>query len=141
MSMPLVILGLCLLLAAPLAAADQVVIANPQSGVGRLTQEEVVNIYLGRYRRLTTGLTAEPLDFPHDTEQKMRFYRNLVGKSLAEINAYWARLVFSGKTLPPQVVANAEEAMERVSNRPGALAYVDRAKVDRRVVIVFELGE
>lgn len=141
MRVPEAVICLCLMLIAPLAMADLVVVANPKSGVERLTQAEVVNIYLGRYRRLTSGLTAEPIDFDGDTEQKARFYRKLVGKSLAEINAYWARLVFSGKTLPPQVVASTEEALQRVANRPGALAYVDREKVDRRVAIVFEPGE
>lgn len=132
---------LFLSLLAPPALADMVLVANPRSGIERLKQDEVVNIYLGRYRRLPSGLTAEPLDQPAESEIKARFYRQLVGKSLAEINAYWARLVFSGKTLPPLTVASSDDALAQVAARPGALAYVERAKADRRVVVVFELGE
>jgi ABC-type phosphate transport system substrate-binding protein len=126
---------------APAARAELVLVASPHSGIERLTQDEVVNIYLGRYRRLASGLAAEPLDHPVDSEVRARFYRHLVGKSLAEINAYWARLVFSGKTKPPQVVANAEEMLRIVATQPGALAYVERSQADARVKIVFEFGD
>lgn len=125
----------------PPAHADLVVVAHPQSGIERLTQDEVVNIYLGRYRRLASGLVAEPLDLPVDSELRSRFYRGLVNKSPAEINAYWARLVFSGKTRPPQVVDTVDDALRLVATYPQALAYIQRSRVDARVKVVFELGD
>ena len=136
-----IFLGLCLMLLASFAAAELVVVANPRSGIERLTQEDVINIYLGRYRRLASGITAEPIDLAGDTELKERFYRHLVGKTLAEINAYWARLVFSGKTRPPLALDSVEAALQRVATQSGALAYVERAQADKRVRVVFELSE
>ncbi len=141
MALRYILLSLSLMLLAPLAVADLVVVANPKSGIERLSQDEVINIYLGRYRRLASGITAEPVDLPADSEQKARFYRRLVGKTLPEINAYWARLVFSGRTRPPQLVDHVEAALDYVVARPGALAYVERNQADKRVRIVFELGE
>jgi hypothetical protein len=133
---------LTLLLALPLsvAAADLVLIANPKSGIAKLTQDDVTNIYLGRYRRLVSGVTAEPLDLPNESDSKVRFYRQLVSKSLPEINAYWSRLIFAGKTQPPQVVGSAEEAVRLVARRPGTLAYVERPHADARVIVVFEMA-
>lgn len=131
----------CLILLSSPAHAELVLVANPQSGIERLTQDEVINIYLGRYRRLTSGVLAEPIDQPVDAEARTRFYRRLVNKSLAEINAYWARLVFSGKTRPPQVVESVDSMLRLVATQPGALAYVERAQADARVKIVFELGD
>jgi hypothetical protein len=127
--------------ALPAAAADWVLVANPKAGIARLSQDEVADIFLGRYRRLTSGVTAEPIDQSADSALRARFYRNLVDKNLAEINAYWARLVFSGNTRPPRVVANSEEALQWVARRAGALAYVERPKVDARVMVVFETAE
>lgn len=123
------------------AQAELVVVAHPKSGIERLSHDEVVNIFLGRYRRLASGITAEPVDMAGEAESRALFYRKLVGKSLAEINSYWARLVFSGKTQPPRTVALAEEALNVVAANPGALAYVDRTKADKRVVIVYELSD
>lgn len=138
---PLRFLLMPLLLAASAraGAADWVVVANPKAGIARLTQDEVINIYLGRYRRLASGVTAEPIDQSADSTLKEQFYRQLVGKSQAEINAYWARLVFSGKTQPPRVVTGGDEVMQRVARHPGALAYIERSQVDARVTVVFEM--
>lgn len=141
MNPPSTLLCLCLMLLSPLAAADLVLVANPGSGIERLSQDEVVNIYLGRYRWLANGSTAEPVDLADESENRAHFYRRLVGKSLAEINAYWARLVFSGKTKPPMQAGSTEDALQLVATRIGSLAYVERSRVDRRVTIVFELGE
>lgn len=127
--------------ALPACAAEWLLVASPKAGITRLSQDEVINIYLGRYRRLASGMTAEPLDQPADSALKARFYRQLVDKSLAEINAYWARLVFSGKTQPPRTVSNSEEAIQFVLSHPGAVAYIDRAKVDGRVVVIFDVRE
>jgi ABC-type phosphate transport system substrate-binding protein len=127
-----------LMLLTPLASAELVIIANPNSGIERLTKSEVINIYLGRYRRLSTGSTAAPIDIANGEENKAMFYEQLVNKNLAEINAYWARLVFSGKTRPPQQVDNAEDALNIVANDTNALAYVERSAVNSQVLIVFE---
>ena len=132
---------LALWLAWPAQAADWVLVASSKAGITQLSQDDVINIYLGRYRRLDSGITAEPIDQPADSALKTRFYRQLVNKSLAEINAYWARLVFSGKTQPPRTVRNSEEALQFVASHPGAMAYVDRIKTDGRVVVIFEIRE
>jgi ABC-type phosphate transport system substrate-binding protein len=141
MKTPRLALILLAVAALPVTAADWVLVANPKAGVTRLSQDEVTDIYLGRYRRLASGLTAEPIDQAADSALRARFYRNLVDKNPAEINAYWARLVFSGNTRPPRVVANSEEALQWVARRPGALAYVERPKADARVTVVFETAE
>lgn len=129
-----------LVLLARAAHADLVLIAHLNSGIERLTQDEVINIYLGRYRRLASGIAAEPVDFPLDSEFRARFYRQLVNKNPAEINAYWARLVFSGKTRPPTIIDTVDGVLKHVASQPGAVAYLERAQVDGRVKVVFELG-
>ena len=132
------LLFLYLTLLAPLVSADLVLVANPNSGIEHLTKSEVINIYLGRYRRLSTGSTAAPIDLTENTDSKATFYRKLVDKNLAEINAYWSRLIFSGKTRPPQQVGNTDEALKMVANNLNALVYIDRTAVNSQVIIVFE---
>lgn len=141
MRAPQWILLLWLAAAPALAQAGLVLVAHPHSGIERLTRDEAINIYLGRYRLLASGVAAEPLDHPVHAEARHRFYRALVNKTPAEINAYWARLIFSGKTRPPRVVDSVERMLHLVATRPGALAYVERSQVDARVKIVFELEE
>ena len=116
-----------------------VVIVNPASGVDSLTRAEVIDIYLGRYRKLPSGRAALPIDVAESNAQRARFYDLLVKKSLAEISSYWARLVFSGQTSPPFQVPDMQTAVDLVQSNPNAIAYVDRASVNSKVRVVLEI--
>ena len=134
---PLILAGF---LSAGAAHSEPVLVVHPASGVDRLGVEEVINIYMGRLRQFPGGASAQPLDLPADHPGKARFYELLLRKSLAEVNAYWARLVFTGRTQPPREALSEEDVLERVARNRQAIGYVDRAKVDRRVRIVLELS-
>lgn len=133
-------LALALLLPNAAGAGELVVVVNAASGVGRLSRDQVVNIFLGRFRQFPSGLPAEPIDQSDDGPLKAQFYRLLVDKDVAEINAYWARLIFSGRTTPPQEKESAGEVLRLLTSRKGGIAYVDRSQVDHRLTIVFEPG-
>jgi ABC-type phosphate transport system substrate-binding protein len=122
-------------------AADLVVIVNPQSGVEKLSKDEVIDIFLGRYRKLPGGRVALPIDVAESGTERARFYQLLVKKSSSEMSSYWARLVFSGQTSPPFQVPDAKTAIELVQSSPNAIAYVDRSAVNSKVKVVFELSE
>ena len=116
-------------------AADLVVVVHPANGVDSLTRDDIINIFMGRYRRFATGTTAIPVDSA--AREKSQFYRALVGKELAEINGYWARLIFSGQSSPPRQAESADDVIEIVSGNKGAIGYVERRFADKRVKIVY----
>jgi ABC-type phosphate transport system substrate-binding protein len=119
-------------------AAGIVVIVNPQSGVDKLSRDEIIDIFLGRFRKLPGGKVALPIDVAESSAERARFYQLLVKKSPAEMSSYWARLVFSGQTSPPFQVPDAKTALELVQSSPNAIAYMDRAAVTANVKVVFE---
>ena len=129
------------LLPAGSVVAGIVVVANPAVGIAALSRDDVINIFLGRFRTLSSGVAAQPVDLPASEPEKEGFYHLLVNKDLATINAYWARLVFSGRTTPPRQAQSTEDLIRFVSSTPGAVGYLDRTKVDGRVKIVFELEQ
>ncbi|MEO8159370.1 MAG: hypothetical protein ABI648_16345 [Betaproteobacteria bacterium] len=119
------------------AAGDLVVITNAGNGVEKLTRDEVVNIFMGRYKKLPSGMAALPVD---ESGEKAAFYRALLGKELPEIQSYWARLVFSGQGSPPRQMDNADEVLETIINNKGAIGYVDKKKVSSRVKVLLDLS-
>jgi hypothetical protein len=121
------------------ADRDLVVIVNPASGVTALQPNDAVNIFMGRYRKLPSGIVAFPIDIGERSPEREQFYRQLVHKGLAEVDAYWARLVFSGQTSPPLQVPDGKTAVQLVAGNRAAIAYVDRSAVDERVKIVLDL--
>jgi ABC-type phosphate transport system substrate-binding protein len=128
---------------AQLGAADSrlAIVVNPDSGVTRITADEVRNVFLGRQKRLVPGLRALPVEQGSPAGVRARFYRLLTHKDLAEINAYWARLCFTGQARPPQLAASSEQVIRMVAAEKGAIGLLEWAKADRRVRVVLVLDD
>ena len=138
MQVLLLSLLLALLGAGAAVNAEPVVVVNAASTTQQLRHEEVINIFLGRYRSLPSGGGAVPIDQPESSALRAEFYRRLVNKELNQINAYWSRLIFSGRTSPPLQASSASEVIQLLAANPGGVAYVERSQVDKRFRIVLE---
>lgn len=119
--------------------AELVVVVNARSGVAAMSRNEVVNLFFGRSRQFFNGIEAQPVDMLDAHPDRARFYAALVGKDLAEVNAYWSRQVFSGRLPPPVKVATPEEVLKWVVSHPGGIGFVELSKADARVRVVYEL--
>lgn len=128
------------LLSLPSWAQEVVVIVHPESGVQQLSREAATNLFMGRQKRLAGNLLALPVEPIQPAALRERFYRLLVNKDVAEINAYWARLYFSGQSQPPHRAQSAQDVVDMVAANKGAVGFVERSRVDRRVRIVLTLG-
>ena len=119
------------------AAEELVLIVHRDSGISTLSREQASHLFLGRVKMLPSGgranvVEVEPL--------RASFYRRLLGREIAEINAYWARLQFSGRTQPPLRVSDSAAAVARVAENPQAIAFVDAVPEDPRARVVLRLG-
>lgn len=121
------------------AAGDIAVVVSARSPVTRLSQDEVIDIFLGRHREFPSGLAAVPIDQPKASAVRADFYRGLANKTLSEINAYWARLYFSGKASPPLQAERPADVVAHVLNTSGGIGYIDLDQVDARVRVVLRL--
>lgn len=126
-------------LAGTAAQAELVVVVNARNGLAQLSRDEVVNIYMGRYRQFPDGRLAKPLDAPASTPERGLFYRKLLAMGQDEIRAYWTRLTFAGWTLPPQELASQAAIVSRLEHDPLAIAYLDRKSVTPQMRVVLEL--
>jgi ABC-type phosphate transport system substrate-binding protein len=135
-----ILLAASILLNCTYAYGEVVVVVSAKSGVEQLTQDEVMNIFLGRHRKFSTGIAAVPVDQPTSTGLRAEFYHKLVDKALAEINAYWARLYFSGKTTPPLQAKTTSQVIAHIVDNPGGIGYLERDQVDSRMRVVLTLS-
>jgi ABC-type phosphate transport system substrate-binding protein len=123
------------------ARADIVVVVHPHSPLKQLTAVEVSDLYLGRIRSLRDGQRLAVLDQPRDSGLRGRFFSLLNGMDLHRLNAYWARLQFSGDTQPPAQLPDSQSVIERVRRDPLAIGYVDATAVTGAVRPVLTLKE
>lgn len=135
------LLVLAALALAPLAHADFYLIvqaANPQRA---LTQREAVDLFMGRNRAFHNGNVAQVYDLPRDSTERANFYQLLTGMGPAQINSYWARLMFSGQTMPPYAVENEAAMIAVVKSNANAIGWVQKEPNDKGLRVLLILKE
>lgn len=77
----------------------------------KLSKGKVRMLFRGKLKYLQ-GSKVELSDWPQDNSIRHEFYKELLGKDLAQMNAYWASLSFSGKARPPKEISkNSMESL------------------------------
>ena len=129
------------LVIAPLARADFYLVVpatNPQLA---LTQKEAVDLFMGRNRAFRNGEPALVYDLPRDSAQRADFYQRLTGMGPAQVNSYWARLTFSGQTMPPQAVTDEAAMIDAVKRNPSAIGWMRKEPADKNVRVLLVIKE
>jgi ABC-type phosphate transport system substrate-binding protein len=121
--------------------ADIVVVVHPDSPLTTVSSREVADLYLGRTRLLDGKVPALVIDQPADSLLRERFFQQLVGMNLKRVNAYWARLQFSGDTQPPQALADSQQVIAAVARNRQAIGYVAATAVDKSVRPILRIAE
>lgn len=123
------------------AQADVFVIVHRDNPLPELASEHVASLYLGRARSFSTGDFAVVFDQHQSGKVRERFVRLLLGMSLPQVNAYWARLSFTGRVTPPDAREDDEAVIAAVAQEPLAIGYVESRPADPRVRVVLRLEE
>jgi len=120
-----------LLLAAtfPALAQSVAVIVNPKNA-SAVSAEQISNIFLGKSNELLG------IDLPDGSPVRDAFYHKVTGKDGAQLKAYWAKLVFTGKAQPLKELASDADVKKFVAGNPTAIGYIDKAAVDGSVKVI-----
>jgi ABC-type phosphate transport system substrate-binding protein len=124
-----------------MAQADIFVIVNAANPAHSLSPQEVSDLYLGRTRTYPNGAPAQILDQTNDRTEREQFFRLLVNMPLAQVNAYWARLTFTGRQPPPEVRNNDQAIINSVSRSPQAIGYVGSKPSNSEIQVILQLRE
>ncbi|NJD08371.1 MAG: hypothetical protein FIA97_18025 [Methylococcaceae bacterium] len=131
--LPLVLL----LLLHSAANADVAVIVNPRNPLDAMTSKQVQDVFMGRTRSFANDRVALPID--QSSPLRAEFYRRLTGRSLEQINAYWARILFTGQASPPLQVPDDAAMLKTIRDNEGAIGYIDKAHLDGSVRVLLIL--
>lgn len=121
------ILGLSNLLFAEEPGAFQVIVhtSNPHSG---LTKKEISKLFLKKLTQWEkTNEHVYPVDLLEDSPVRKRFSKEIHGKQVAAIKAYWQQQIFSGREVPPLEKASDKEVLKYVGEKTGAIGYVSKS--------------
>ncbi|MDO8345444.1 MAG: hypothetical protein Q7T48_19740 [Cellvibrio sp.] len=127
------------LMCSGLVQADILVIVNAKNSVVALERKQIVDLFMGRVSAFPDQQRAQTLDLKTGTPLRADFYKRLTGKNEAQVDAYWATLIFAGRMSPPKQLADEKTLINEVANNVNAIAYVTRQALPKNVKIVMEL--
>lgn len=131
-------LALGLILPSSLVSAEMVVIANPGVKISSIPHSQISRLFLGQSSTFPDGSQALPLDVSGD--KRNVFYQEVLKKSPAQVEKYWARMIFTGKETPPRQVRGSE-VRSLVAETAGAISYVDKSEVDGSVKTITVIND
>lgn len=118
-----------------------VIVVNKNNTISSLSKEQLIDLYMGKYIAFPDGSSAIPVELDESTELKQNFYQQLVGLSLARINAYWSRIRFTGRASPPRALATESEVIGFVASEPQAISYIYERDLTPQLKVVYRFGE
>ncbi|GMQ49439.1 hypothetical protein VB10N_44380 [Vibrio sp. 10N] len=112
------------LYAPKVSAAESYAIFSMNASFNELSRSKARMLYRGKTKSLQ-GKRIELSDWPESSTERAEFYQSLLGKDVAQMNAYWASLSFSGKARPPKEIdaANIDAMIEWLSQKPERVGY------------------
>jgi len=116
--------------------ADPVVVVSANSSLGALTQDEVRQIFNGQARRVS-GVSVEALALPSRGDAREAFYQQVLGKSAEQMKSYWARMIFTGRGMPPREVSSEQEMVMLVGSNRNFVGYLDASQVTPDLKVVY----
>lgn len=113
------------------AVAEVVVIVHP--GVNATgSKEDVAGLFMGKTTALG-GVSLTPVDQAEGEDPREEFYEKAAGKTQAQMNAHWSRVVFTGKGQPPRVLDDDDAVKEAVAKDKSLIGYIDSDALDGTV--------
>jgi len=95
--------------------------ANPQTSIAH---DEVARLFLKKVTTWKSGKPVTPVDQPEGSAVRATFCRQLLGKDIAAVKAYWQQAIFTGRGSPPPQKASDDEVLAFVAANPNAVGYV-----------------
>lgn len=132
---------LMLLLAqAQISSAQVAVIVHKAAPVDSLTHAELLDYFSCEVKMWSNKTPVVVFDLKPQSEIKDAFYEFL-GKSASRMKSIWMKKLLMGEGDPPQALPSEEEVLKKVTDTPGAIGFISKAKVRDGVKVVLTIGK
>ena len=111
-------------LASAARAAEFQVVAHASVEGSRVRRSVLASIYEGDVVRWGNRLRIFPVDQSSQAPVRLAFSRDVLGRSLGELQEFWTRRLATTRTMPPPTRPSDEEVLAYVAEKRGAIGYV-----------------
>jgi ABC-type phosphate transport system substrate-binding protein len=118
------------------AQAAGVIVTAKGAGATELNAEEAKKLFLGREPQLSGENVV--LIFQRQGPVRDEFESKVLQRTGADLTAYWAKLIFTGKANAPLEVGGDADVKAKVNSTPGAIGYISDGAVDGSVKVLYK---
>lgn len=127
--------ALCASFWASTSYAEIVVVVHP-SNAAAIDRAFIEKVYLGKVKAFGSGSSVEPVNLKNGAALRSQFNELVMGRNDAQINAYWSKLVFTGKAVLPKEVDSEAAVIAEVAKNTNAIGYVSASAVSADVKVI-----
>ncbi|MGS0681782.1 hypothetical protein ACVBIL_11510 [Shewanella sp. 125m-7] len=110
-----------------------------------LSKSKARMLYRGKSKKISGSLKIILVDLPETSIHREDFYKMLLGKSVSQMNGYWAGLAFSGRGTPPEELNSDDikQILKWLNDNPNGIAYapIDSVPKEVNILITVPQGE
>ncbi|MBI3712028.1 MAG: hypothetical protein HY253_03570 [Burkholderiales bacterium] len=115
---------------APPALAELVLVIHPQNETKSMTSSQAAQYFLGG------SVQFMPIEQAAGSPIRLEFYKKVLEKEPTQVQAIWARIVFTGKGKPPKEVKTSDEVKKAIRENVNAIGYIEKSAVDDTVKVI-----
>lgn len=112
------------------AMAELVIVVNPQNPATRMFPSQAAQFFLGGSVMFT------PVEQAESSAIRAEFYKKVLEKEPAQVQAIWSKLTFTGKAKAPKEYKSSAEVKKAVAESQNAIGYIEKSAVDDTVKVV-----
>lgn len=119
------------------AMADLVVIGNI-AGPDNLKPSQVKKLFLGKSKKLPNGEHVKIIELRNGDVNRIAFHKKNTGRTEAQLQSSWSRLIFTGKADAPTQVDDFVSVIGEVEAAANAIGYIEESMVTENVKVLFK---
>lgn len=116
------------------ANAEVSVIVNP-SNANQLSTEDIKRLFLGKDVLFPDGTKAAPVAIESGAATD-EFNSKVLDRNASQLKAYWSKLVFTGKGVPPEYLPSDADIVKAVAAGSNKIGFVASGSVDGSVKVL-----
>jgi len=111
------------------------VIVHPENN-STFSKKIIKKIFLGKSKNFDNGKVILLLSPKTGSSASNEFNKAILKKTASQINAYWSKMIFTGKGTPPQEIESVSEIISAIAENKDAIAFIDAGSVTDAVKVV-----
>lgn len=119
----------------PLSLRAELLVIAHADNLEVLNENHVRNLFLGKAKTYPSGMAVNAYDLPLEYPAYKEFVRKVLKRNESNLNAYWARMLFSSQGRPPERLRSNSDMLQRVSSDVTAIGYILAEDLDSQAKV------